>query len=158
MTDKQYKCRNGDLIEVGKEYEFGKVAKVEVLKILKDNQVISWCEEDGEVDIDDIEDYDYLWQEQPDKDGWIPHTTGKQPFADGVVVELKWNDGDIAIYDAEVVNWRSIQLTHYRKVEDKQEPEEIENTLSYLCGAVQQLKLKMEWVENYLKETTKWHK
>ena len=155
MTDKQYKCLNGDLIEVGKEYQWGKSSKVEVLKILKDNQVISWCEVGDVVEIDDIEDYDSLWQEQPDKDGWIPHTTGKQPVADGVVVELKLKSG------YEVQSWKAkhwdmlddcADITHYRIVEDKQEPEE-------LC--LKDIEKRLTELEEYIKikstpELIKW--
>jgi hypothetical protein len=66
----------------------------------------------------------------PDEDGWIEHTTGKQPVADDVMVDVRFRDGgEIATLTAEEWVWEqgldsSAQITHYRIVEDKQESEE----------------------------------
>jgi hypothetical protein len=60
-----------------------------------------------------------------DKDGWIPHTTGKQPVADDVVVEVKYKDDSCDIGLAKREPWNCpYKITHYRIVEDKQKLEE----------------------------------
>jgi hypothetical protein len=163
MTDKQYKCLNGDIIEVGKEYK-DVFAEDSITKVIAfyNNKIIGVYERGDKPSYDEFNENEFvsLWQEQPDKDEWIKHTTGEQPVDDGVVVEIKIGGFTSNPGRAEAwgVYWEDGHITHYRIVEDKQEPEETEKTLSYLCGEVQQLKLKMEWVENYLKDATKWQK
>jgi hypothetical protein len=123
MTDKQYKCLNGDLIEVGKLYINEEGKRLEVIAIHNDDIVV--------LDGDEYLGYfSYelisLWQEQPDQDGWIKHTTGKQPVADDVLVRVKLGEDsfDVDRADGWGGYWKNGRITHYRIVEDKQESEE----------------------------------
>lgn len=131
MTNKKYRCKNGDLIEVGKEYSFldgGTVYKAEVLKILPSNKVVSYLVDSNGLGIADVDykgSFQSLWQEQPDADGWIKHTTGKQPVADDVRVEVRAKEV-LEAGRAGDYFWEDFQdktITHYRIVEDKQESE-----------------------------------
>lgn len=131
-TDKQYYCQNGDLIEVGKEYSIirSDYYKVRVCRIKNNLIVVDYKGFKSEWD---ESSFISLWQEQPDEDGWIKRTTGKQPVADNVMVEVKYMDGLVGTGRAKHESWSLkpsvFHITHYRIVEDKQEPEENKSCL-----------------------------
>ena len=128
MTNKQYYCLNGDLIEVGKEYRILDRRSAGLVKCICERKYDIWLlvELESYDEFVNINSFQSLWQEQPDKDGWIKHTTGKQPVADDLLVEIKIGGFTSTPERAEVwgVYWEDGHITHYRIVEDKQEPEE----------------------------------
>jgi hypothetical protein len=151
MTDKQYKCLNGDIIEVGKEYK-DVFAKDSITKVIAfyNNKIIGVYERGDKPSYDEFNENEFvsLWQEQPDKDGWILHTTGKQPVLDIKWVDAKWSDGFISygVKASLLRTWKKDTtcplgwVTHYRIVEDKQEPEESANNAD--VGSIKLKKLR----------------
>lgn len=145
MTDKKYYCQNGDLIEVGKEYK--DIHDNDPIKVVGfDGETIIIEYSDGLAAYEE-RDFESLWQaledqkdkeiaelkaklaeyesvgSEPDEDGWIEHTTGKQPVADDMLVDIKAKNGEISSNEraAHWVIWDKDWITHYRIVEDKQE-------------------------------------
>jgi hypothetical protein len=147
QEDNQYYCKNGDLIEVGKEYNIHPYGKSVLKYISKGREFISEQDEEDFVHISSESCFQSLWQEQPDEDGWIEHTTGKQPVADDVMVEVKLLDETLTssryhqVMTADEWDWEDVDtygcITHYRIVEDKQEPEETLMDYLIVNGRVQ---------------------
>ena len=69
MTDKQYKCLNGDLIEVGKEYkDIHDNDPVKVVGFDGDKIIVNYDFGLTSYEAYDEDEFQSLWQEQPDKD------------------------------------------------------------------------------------------
>lgn len=63
-----------------------------------------------------------------DKDGWIENS-GVQPVANGVVVEVKCNDGDVNTDEAIAWAWRkTLGITHWRHAVTATKAVEIQRT------------------------------
>lgn len=153
MTNKYY-CQNGDLIEVGSDY----IAYAEKLTVVgfHNDKVVIYCKEFVEEYLSyDVDEFKSLWQEpeQPDKDGWIKHTTGKQPVGGDVMVEVKLLDETLTSsryfqpLTAETCDWEDVDtygcITHYRIVE---QPTNEENSA---VNELEEIKKRLEKLESF---------
>lgn len=68
----------------------------------------------------DVDETDFV--NIPDQDGWIPHTTGKQPVDNNIRVEVRYKNGGGDIDHSEYFCWASRDdITHYRIVEERKQ-------------------------------------